>query len=215
MTEKIILIGGGGHCEDIIETLRLNKIYDPIGILDLQEKIGNKILGVPIIGHDIDMEKIRQQNVNHCFIAVGAVGKPLIRVRLYKSAKNLNFSFPNIIHPSALLASSAIMGDGNYIGPNTVVHASVKIGNCTIINSGSIIEHHCEIGNFVHIAPGVTLSGGVVVGDKTHIGTGACSIQYVKIGENTTIGVGSVVVKHIESNVVAFGNPCRSRRNQK
>ena len=55
----------------------------------------------------------------------------------------------------------------------------------------------------------------VVIGDNVWIGGGAIIMPGVTIGDNVVIGAGSVVTKDIPSNTVAYGNPCRVRRENR
>ena len=49
MKEKIILIGGGGHCHSVIDVIEQEDKYEIIGIVDKKEVIGKDILGYKII----------------------------------------------------------------------------------------------------------------------------------------------------------------------
>jgi len=210
--EKIILIGGSGHCKVVIDAILLGRKYQIAGIIDLKTKIGEKVLGIPIIGTDSDIKNFLKKGIKNYFITVGSIGCPALRIKISNLLKNAGVNFPNIIHPGALVSESAKLGKGNYIAAGSIINAGAEIGNHCIINTGSIIEHDCKIGDFVHISPGVTMSGGVIVGRSSHIGTGCLIKQYLEIGENSIIGVGSVVVDNIGSKIVAYGNPCRKKR---
>ncbi len=210
--EKLILVGAGGHCKAVIDAILKNQQYNIIGITDNEEKIGESVLGIPVIGTDSELERYHKEGIMTCVITVGSTGNPATRIRLFYMTKELGYHFPNIIHPGAHVSPHVIMGEGNFIASGAQIGPEVKIGDGCIINTASIVEHDCAIGNFVHIAPGVTLSGGVEVGRGSHIGTGSSSLQGIKIGENTIIGLGSVVVSGIGDNVIAYGNPCREIR---
>lgn len=210
--EKILLIGGGGHCKVVIDAISLEKKYKTIGIIDLKDKIGTKVLDVPIVGTDSDIEEFLKKGIKNYFIAVGTIGNPDLKIKIFNLFKKRDVNFPNIIHPAALVSKSAQLGEGNYIAAGAIINAGTKIGNHCIINTGAIIDHDCKIGDFVHISPGVAMSGGVVIGKYTHVGTGCSIKQYLEIGKNSIIGVGSVVVDNIEKNVIAYGNPCRKIR---
>lgn len=213
--KQIILIGGGGHCKVVINAIRLDNQYEITGIIDLKEKTGNTIAGVPVIGDDTDLIKYISKGIKLCFITVGSTGNPSLRIKLFNNAKKTGLIFPNIIHPRAIISDSVDMGEGNFIGPGVIINPDAKVGDGCIINTGAIIEHDCKINDFVHIAPGVTLSGGVEIGKNSHIGTGTSVIQYLTIGENTIIGAGSTVVKNIGDNMVAYGNPSKVIRRNK
>ncbi|MFA6357066.1 MAG: acetyltransferase [Candidatus Omnitrophota bacterium] len=212
MKHKILLIGAGGHCKVILDLFLQIKKYEISGILDLKENLGNKILGVSVIGTDADLPRFFKTGIKYCFISVGSVGNPRLRIKLYNFAKQSGFLFPNLISPNAQVSSHVILGEGNYIAPGVIINAGTQIGNNCILNTGAIIEHDCKIGNFVHLSPGSVLSGGVNIGDNCHVGTGSVVIQGVQIAGQTIIGAGSVVTKNILKGMIAYGNPCKERR---
>ena len=212
MKKEILLVGGGGHCKVILDMIFTSKDYKVAGIIDLAKHFGDNIFGVTVIGSDTDLPRFFKSGIKYCFISVGSIGNPTLRVKLYKLARQLGYKLPNLISPNAIVSSNIYLGEGNYIAPGAIINAGARIGNGCIINTGSVIEHDCEMGDFVHISPGSVLSGGVKIGKYSHIGLGSFIIQNTKIGENTIIGAGSVVTKNIRKGVIAYGNPCRERK---
>lgn len=210
--EKIILLGGGGHVKVVIDVILEARKYKIIGIIDLEKKIGQKVLGIPIIASDSDMGAYFKKGIKSCFITLGAIGKPHLRIRLFDLVKRIGFELPNIVHPTAVVSDFAVLGEGNFIAAGAIIQAGANIGNNCIINTNAVIEHDCKIGDFAHIACGTTLSGGVTVGEYSHIGTGVSIIESVKIGSNTIIGAGSVVLEDFGNNIVAYGSPARRIR---
>jgi sugar O-acyltransferase, sialic acid O-acetyltransferase NeuD family len=208
--EKIILLGGGGHCNSVIDSIKSNYSYEIIGIIDFKENIGQYINGIEILDSDDNLMKYKKAGVQNAFITVGSIGNPSIRKKLYNLASDLGFKFPVIMDKSAVLSQDVEVGIGTFIGKGAIINSKSIIGSNCIINSGSILEHDCNIGDFVHISPGATLCGGVIVGENTHIGANSTIIQYKTIGKNVIIGAGSVVLKNIKSNIKAYGNPCKS-----
>ncbi|MDR3594089.1 acetyltransferase [Clostridium sp.] len=206
--EKIILVGGGGHCRSIIDSINNLKQFDIVGIVDKKpnECIG---LGVDIIGSDEQLNWLYKSGIKNAFIGVGSVGNPSIRIKLYRMLKNLGYSFPKIIDKTAIVSPIAIIDEGVFVGKGAIVNAKAVIAKQCIINSGAIVEHDCNIGEFVHLAPGATLSGGVNIGKRTHIGTNSTIIQNINIGNDVIVGAGSVIVKNIRANAKVYGNPGR------
>ena len=209
MNKKLLLLGGGGHCKSVIDSLAKTECYTEIGIIDKKQNIGKNILGFPIIGCDDDLLNLYQNGYYSAFITVGSVGNPVIRVKLFKMLKNIGFEIPNIIDPNAIVSEHVTLEEGIYVGKNAVINAGNFIEKCAIINTGSIVEHDCFIGQFSHISPGSVLCGEVQIGEYTHVGARSVVKQQVKIGANTLIGMGSVVLKNIPENVMAYGNPCK------
>ncbi|MDD5131501.1 MAG: acetyltransferase [bacterium] len=213
MKQKILLLGSGGHCRVIIDLLLQLRKYEIAGLIDLKKRKGSEIFGFPVIGTDIDLSRLFRSGIKYCFIAVGSIGDPSVRVKLFKKASELGYIFPNLISPEAVVSRLASFGAGNYIAPGVIINAGARIRQHCIINTGAIVEHDCQIGDFAHLSPGAVLSGGVSVGNYSHIGSGTVVIQNVKIGNHTVIGAGSVVTKNVGSHIVAWGNPCKKRKD--
>jgi sugar O-acyltransferase (sialic acid O-acetyltransferase NeuD family) len=207
--KKLILLGGGGHCKSIIDTLKLLDDWSDIKIIDSKIEIGTFVNEIEVIGNNEVLLELFKKGYKYAFVAMGSVGNTVPRKTLYGLLKSIGFIIPSIIDKTSYISSYSTIDEGTFIGKNTVINANVKIGKCVIINTGSIIEHDCEIDNFVHIAPGSVLSGSVKVGSDTHIGTNSTIKNNVIIGKNTIIGVGSVVVNDINSDIIAYGNPCK------
>jgi len=212
MKPKILLIGSGGHCKVVLDLLLRVKEYEVVGLIDVRKRLGAKVFGTSVIGRDADLPRFFRSGIKYCFISIGSVGDPGLRVKLYGLAKRIGFILPNLISPSALVSSRAILGEGNYIAPWAAINAGTQIGNACILNTGAIIEHDCKIGNFVHISSGAILSGGVSIGAYSHIGAGSVIIQNLRVAEETIIGAGSVVTKNIHKGKIAYGNPCKERK---
>lgn len=212
MANKILLIGAGGHCKSVLDSLLLLKNYSEIGIVDFPEKIGETLLEIPIIACDDDLPTLLRKGFSHAFVTVGSAKNCNDRKRIIASVEKIGFEMPNIVDPSAVVSNFAKMGKGIFVGKNVVVNAGAVVEDGVILNSGCIIEHDCFICKGAHIAPGAVLGGGVYVGEYAFIGTGVLVKPTIKIGDNTVIGMGSVVLNDIKKNVIAYGNPCKEAR---
>lgn len=204
--KKLLLIGGGGHCHSVIDSILMLNSYEKIGIIDDKDC---SFLGISTIGTDYDVSRLFQEGWTDAFITVGSIGNTDLRHRLYHMIVDLGLAIPNIVDPTATIAKDVKIQQGTYVGKKAVINAGSKIGECAVINTGAIIEHDCMVGPFAHISPGATLCGQVHVGENAHVGAGAVVKQLVKIGDHSLIGAGSVVVKDIPKNIVVYGNPCR------
>lgn len=123
-------------------------------------------------------------------------------------------NYRQILHSTAYIAPSSNIAGGVLIEPKVVISSQSSVGFGVFIKRGSLIGHHNKIGRFTDINPGVVLSGKITIGENCIIGTGTVAKDNITIGKNTIIGVGSVVTKDIPANCVAYGNPCRVRRQR-
>ena len=88
-----------------------------------------------------------------------------------------------------------------YIGDDVMIGPNVTIATAGHPLDAELRKKGMQFNKSVHIGSGVWLGSGVII------------LPGVTIGEKTTIGAGSVVTKDIPANVVAYGNPCRIRKN--
>jgi len=206
MKKKLMLIGGGGHCRSVIDSVLSLGIYDEIGIVDAHE---NPVLGISVIGSDDDIPKLIEAGWTSAFVTVGSVGDTSLRRKLYKMITEFNLEVPVIIDPSALIAKNVEIKKGVFVGKRVVINSESVLGLCSIINTGAIIEHDCFVGDFAHISSGATVCGNVVIGNDSHLGAGSTVKQNINIGSNSLIGAGSIVLKDVPNSVKAYGNPCK------
>jgi perosamine synthetase len=204
----IILIGGGGHCISCIDVIELQGKYNIIGILDLQERVGENILDYEIIGTDEQITGFVKQCPDF-LITVGQIKSAKIRQRIYKSVKEAGGNLPVVLSPLSHISKHAIIGEGTIIMHHAIVNANAKIGKCGIINSKALIEHEATVGNFTHISTGSIINGQTKVGNQCFIGSNAVVSNNTVIADNSIIAAGSQVLKNIEYPGIYIGNPLR------
>lgn len=214
MEKKLLLIGGGGHCHSVLDSVLATNEYNQIGVVAKDQDNYNDLLEdsfvvTYLVGTDKDIPRLYDEGWREAFITLGSVGSTKGRRSLFSVIEKIGFVMPIVVDPSAIVSDKAEIAAGVFIGKRAVINAGSKIGAGAIINTGSIIEHDCIIGDFAHVSPGAVLCGQVTVGEDSHIGAGSVVRQGINIGTEALIGAGSVVVKNIPDNAKAYGNPCR------
>ncbi len=203
--EKIILLGFGGHCKSIIDSIESLNEYSIVGVLDVKEKYGQRYRDYEVIGDDDMLQQLYICGVTHAFVSVGYLGENTVRERLFSKVKKMGFTVPTIIDKTAILADDSIIGEGTFIGKGAIINSNVKIGEMAIINTGAIIEHDCIIGDYAHISVGSVLCGAVKVGKSAFVGARTVVKQGLTIGEKVLIGMGSSVISDVDDNVKIYG----------
>jgi len=189
---KIILIGGGGHCKSVIDVIEQEARFEIAGIIDKPELLGSKILGYPVIGNDFDLGSLAKKYQN-ALITVGQIKSALARIKLYDLAIKAGFALPSIVSPNAYISKHSKIGNGTVIMGNVMVNANVSIGDNCIINSKALIEHDCLISSHCHISTNAIINGGVTIGSKSFIGSNVTTKNNIIIKENSFIKAGSLV----------------------
>lgn len=206
--KEIILIGGGGHCKSCIDVIEHENKYNIIGIIDIESKVGEKILGYPVIGTDNDLDSIAK-NHDLFLITLGHIKSPLLRISLFEKLKSLNKILPIIISPNAYISKNSIISEGTIIMNGAIINAATTIGSNSIINTNALIEHDVTIGNNCHISTSTTINGGCHINDNVFIGSKSVLIQNTRVAKGSIVGSGSVIINEIVSAGVYVGNPAK------
>ena len=148
---KIVLLGGGGHCKSCIDVIESEGEYTIAGILDAADKVGQDILGYPIIGTDEEIPSLVQQGFSF-LITVGQIKNPQTRISLFQELKKLNALLPFIVSPSAIVSKHSKVKDGTIIMHQAIINAGANIGENCIINNKALIEHDAFVGTLQNIS---------------------------------------------------------------
>jgi sugar O-acyltransferase (sialic acid O-acetyltransferase NeuD family) len=208
--KKVIGLGAGGHARVAIEALRAADEWTLVGLLDADPaKRGQTFLDLTVLGSDDLMGDMARQGVHHFFLGVGSVGKCALRQRLFEQALANGLTPIVVIHPRAIVSTSARIGKGVCILAGAIINAQAHLGDNVLVNTAAVVEHDCLLGDHVHIATGACLGGMVSVGAGSHVGIGVSVRQGIRIGRNSVVGAGAVVVKDVPDQVVVAGVPAR------
>ena len=194
----LIVIGSGGHGKVLIEALKEYQC-EIVGIVDPQEVLGSKVLGVEVIGDDLAVFNFNPVDVE-LICGIGTVPGNTIRTRILGNFLKHGYSFATVIDKGAIVKSSCLLEKGVQIMSRAVIQTNAVIQRNVIINTGSIVEHDSVVGENSHIATGSMICGGVTIGKNTHICAGSVISHGVAIGDNCVIGAGSVVYRDVADN---------------
>jgi sugar O-acyltransferase (sialic acid O-acetyltransferase NeuD family) len=138
-----------------------------------------------------------------------AISDPLAKSQIVEKLKNKSAKFTGFIHPSALIARSAVLGEGVVVCPKATVSADAKVGDFVTINGLSGVGHDVVVGHYSTISSYVDLTGYVQVGDFVFFGTGAKVIPKLKIGARAKIGAGATIMRSVPEDTVMYTTPAK------
>jgi len=210
--KELLIFGAGGHSKVCIETAqsmgyKIKAVFD-----DDENKRGNKVVGISVIGGTRELLDNYPPNEYELFIAIG---NNRTRMEKYEFFKNEGYEFATLIHPFSFVSKTVKIGENVLIMPGVVVNSSTIISDNIILNTSCTIDHDCRIMPHVHIAPGVNLAGSVFVGTGSFLGIGCKVIQEVKIANWNIVGAGAVVIEDTEDFGVYVGVPAKMIKNLK
>ncbi len=136
-----------------------------------------------------------------------ALGNPTVKRKIASKCTMLDIELIGAVHPSAIIASTAIIGEGATIGAGVIINTDARIGNFALINTGVIIEHDSQVGDYANISPGACIGGRVTIEEEAFIGSGAIVLARTTVGKRSIVGMGAVVTRSIPDNTLAYGVP--------
>lgn len=208
MKEKIVLIGGGGHCLSCIDVIEQSGEYEIAGIVDREDPFSDGVQTHGYLGDDENIPALVSQ-FGLFLITIGFIESPAVRIRLYEYAKEAGGKFPVVVSPAAVVSDNARVDSGTVVMHNAVINSGGSVGKNSIVNTGAVIEHGTVVGDHCHISTTAVLNGNCVIGDRVFVGSNATLFHGVQIHDDVLISAGSVVHKNLEKPGVYAGYPAR------
>ena len=199
MSDKVILVGAGGHAK-VIADIVLKSGDQLLGFLD-DDPTKTFVLGYPVLGRIEEWEKFSKEAK---FLL--AIGNNHVREAL---AQRLQVDWYTAIHPSAQIGMDVEIGEGTAVMANAVINPSARIGKHCIVNTAAVVEHDNRIEDFTHISVGAMLGGTVRVGKRNWIGIGAVVKHNISICNDCVVGAGGVVIRAVENAGTYVGVPVK------
>ena len=125
------------------------------------------------------------------YIAIGYNNMNSIRESIYHRIKKYGYKIGTYIHPSDIVSSTSVIGEGCILLENVIIQPYVKCGVCNIFWSNVNLCHHTSIGNFNFFAASSAVLGRIEVGSNCFIGCNSTIKNEVKIADKTLIGAGA------------------------
>ncbi len=164
--------------------------------------------GYPVLGKTNEIEIGYKLKIFDCLMIGIGYNHMEIRSKFLNQFKG-KIPFANIIHSTAYIDKSCVIGEGVFILPRVVIDMGVIIEDNVLLNIGCIIAHHSIIGRNSFLAPGVHIAGLVNIESQCFIGIGAIVIDCITIKESSTIGAGTLVLSDTEVNSISVGVPSK------
>lgn len=183
MKKKLLLVGAGGFGRVVLEHVIQN--YDCAFVDDGKAK-GQLICNVPVVGTISDLANLFGEYQK----LVVVIGNNKLREKVYTQAKEIGYTFPNVICQSSYVSPYAEIGNGCVLLNNVVVQNGSHVGNGVLLNPGveihhdsfvddyaliytnSVVRTYARVGKCVRIGSNVTISNEVNVADDSDIPNG-------------------------------------------
>jgi sugar O-acyltransferase (sialic acid O-acetyltransferase NeuD family) len=206
MDSRCILVGAGAFGRELINWARDAESqgrFPPLAgfIDDTHNGLKNPDYNLQSLGSIQDY----QPEANDVFLL--GVTDPHGKESVVNLLKGKGAKFTTLIHPTAIFARTAKLGEGTILCPLSMVSADAIVGNFVTINSYSGVGHDAHVGDYTTMSGHVDLTGRVKCGRSVFFGTGAKVIPDVSIGDSAIIGSGTLIVRSVQAGVTMYTMP--------
>ncbi|MDC0935753.1 acetyltransferase [Pirellulales bacterium] len=168
-------------------------------------------IGVPVLGDPNNYVPSSGDRL------VCAIAEPRTKLEVCRSMQRRGGTFGNVIHPTAIVASDAELGEGVILCPRALISTNVSVGNFVTVNVASSIGHDARIGDGCTLSGHCDVTGNVVLEEGVFLGSHASIVPGKRVRAHASISAGSVVVRNAPAHSVMAGVPakCLFRRDVK
>lgn len=183
--DRIIIVGAGGFGREVLQWARHawpEHVHKFAGFVSADPtKLDGHAPSLPILGSPNDFELRPTDGF------VLGIGIPRIRRVVAEQLEARGARFLTLIHSTAIVADTAVIGPGCMICPYAIVSDAVRLGRCVLVNYHASLGHDAEAGDYAVLSPYATLGGYAAVGADVFLAI------HVTVGPNVTLGVGTIV----------------------
>lgn len=200
---RLVLVGGGAFSREllcwIVHIRSSQPLPDRIGYLDRDPTLAsNPQYKVDYLGDVDDFAPSADD------MLIMAIADPAGKQQTAEALRGRGGRFISLIHPSAVLASTAQVGLGSVICPFALVSADARVGELVTINTLSSVGHDVKVGHYVTLSSHVDLMGAVTVEDSVFFGSGSRVLPKVAIKTGAKVGAGSVVGRTVKPGATVY-----------
>lgn len=188
-TNRLLVIGAGGHGRSVAEAALLSGDYKIVGFVDDSISTGGSVMGFPVHGSIANLDRI----IDICDFAIVAIGNNSVRAKLMQKLRMTGVSIANIIHPRAFVSPTAVLGSGITIMAYAIVGTEAKLGNGVIVNCAAVVDHHAIVHDFGHLGVNSCMAGGSILGEGAWIQAGSALAYGVSIPAGQILGPGTAI----------------------
>lgn len=211
---QLIIVGAGGFGREVMHWLKdcnaglKPGAKEPVpikGFLSEDPQILDGFdVAEPILGSPLEYRPVAGDRF------VLAIGEIESRKRVVEAIRQKGGKFESVVHPAAVVASTAKIGEGVVICPFALVSDRVVLEDFTVLNFFASCGHDAVVGRYSTLSPYATLNGRAVLENEVFLGTHATVTGGVQVGAKAKIAANSVAHRDVKPRTLVQGPPSRS-----
>lgn len=208
--KDLIIIGCGGYAQEVAWVMDARNALAPewrlFGFLDLaRPDLPERYVGYPVLREPEDLAALPADLHFAC-----GIGEPDLRRRTVAAAEARGWHPATLIHPSAILAPGAQVGEGTILGAFAVLAPNCTVGRHSALNLHVSVGHDSRVGDFCVLSPGARIGGWARVEEGCLLGTNASVAPRRTLGANSRLGMNSALMADARPGSSLLGIPARA-----
>jgi sugar O-acyltransferase (sialic acid O-acetyltransferase NeuD family) len=136
-----------------------------------------------------------------------AIGNMEVKKRIVARMKACSAQFLTLIHPTAVVVTSARIGEGVILCPFALVGDHAVLGDFVMMNFYSSCGHDTTVGKYSIFSPYATANGFANIEEEVFLGTHATVTANRRIGRGAKISANSVAMQDVPPGAFVYGVP--------
>ena len=206
----VIIVGAGGFAREIVPWLWECFSPDEIRLKGFlarnQHELRNFELGASVIG---DPESYMPHKNDRFILAIGDIDA---RRRTVEALTQHGASFLTVIHPTAVVAKSAVIGEGAVLYPFVTVSNGANLADFVHLSLYASAGHDSNVGRFCLLSPYATLNGFAVLKEEVFMGSHSVVGPGHTVERESRISANTSVLHDISALSFVHGVPGRSTK---
>ena len=199
----LVLVGAGGFAREVYHWAR--SAFDPDthrlkGFLSNRpDDLAGRDFDVPLLG---DPAAYAVRPADRFLLAVG---DPSIKRALGQGLASRGARFATLVHPTAIVAPTARLGEGVVLCPFATVSDAVELGEHVMLNFYASAGHDARIGRYATLSPYATVNGFAVLGEEVFLGSHATVTARRNVGDGARVGANVAVHADVPPRTLVYG----------
>lgn len=164
----LLILGAGGYGLTVAEAAQLSGQWQEIIFADDRWPKTQQVGEYKIVSNIANVQQLAYSNIQ----AIVAVGNNHLREKWQKLLGDLGIIMTSIIHPQAIVSSTAQIGQGVTVMGGCVISSKTVINDGVILNIGTLLDHDVIIEAFAHLSVGVKVAGGQIIPPRSFLEVG-------------------------------------------
>lgn len=206
--KDLLIVGAGGCGREVLQWVKdINKVvprWNIKGFIDDDlNALHDKECSIKVLS-TVDDYEMQKNDEFVCSIGNSAIRKMIVEKLEARGAK-----FVSVIHPTAVVADTAQLGETVILYPFSLVSDNAIVGKGGIVNMYSSVAHDSVLGDYCTISAHCDITGACTLGNEVFMGTTSNMVPGTRIGDQVYICAGSTVMAPVRSGRKVLGNPAK------